>query len=186
MSDNPVKKSYGVRVTIAALAFSALGFAGLANREGYRGEAYPDPVHGAAVPTMGFGTTENVRIGDKTDPVQAVRRAVSDVGKKEEAMKRCIAPDVALTQVEYDVYVDLAYNIGTTNFCQNTKRTGPSRLVTRLNAYEYAGACDAILLYKYAGGKDCSVRSNNCWGVWSSRLDANAKCRAAVLASVGA
>ena len=46
-----------VRIAIAALTLSAAGFVGILNREGYESVAYPDPVHGTALPTLGFGST---------------------------------------------------------------------------------------------------------------------------------
>ena len=49
------------RTAIAALALSATGLVYIAQREGYSEQAYPDPVHGAAVPTVGFGTTHGVK-----------------------------------------------------------------------------------------------------------------------------
>ncbi len=58
-----------VRIAIAALTLSAAGFVGILNREGYGPVAYPDPVHGTKLPTIGFRSTEGVRIGDTITPV---------------------------------------------------------------------------------------------------------------------
>lgn len=43
--------------------------------------------------------------------------------------------------------VSLAYNIGTTAFCRSTA-------ARRFNAGNIAGACDAFLSWRYAGGKE--------------------------------
>ena len=118
------------RVGIAALALSAAGFVGIALTESYTDRAVI-PVPGD-VPTLGFGTTEGVKMGDKTTPPKALVRALSDVSKFEGALKRCVK--VELHQWEYDAFVSLAYNIGPGAFCGST-------LVKKLNAGDYAGAC---------------------------------------------
>lgn len=63
-----------VRIAVAALKLSAAGFVGILNREGYEPAAYPDPVHGTKLPTIGFGSTEGVKMGDTITPVAAVNR----------------------------------------------------------------------------------------------------------------
>lgn len=163
------------RQLLAVLALSAAGLVGIVAREGYSDKAYPDPVHGTAVPTIGFGTTEGVRMGDTTTPVPALQRALRDVQTYEHALKQCVK--VPLHQREYDAYVSLAYNIGASNFCTGGRKGGTSVLVQRLNAGDYAGACDAILGWKYAGGVDCSAPGNKtCGGLWKDRLKLHAQC----------
>jgi lysozyme len=158
-----------MRMAIAALSMSAAAFVGIAAREGYTDKAVI-PTRGD-VPTYGFGTTEGVRMGDRTNPVAALQRALSDVRKYEGALKKCVG--VPLHQAEYDVYTDLSYNIGSAAFCSST-------IVKRLNTGDYMGACDAILKFKYAGGYDCSTPGNKrCAGVWTDRLRSHAQCVAA-------
>jgi lysozyme len=130
------------RTTIAALAFSAAGFVGLTLYEDYRGAAYI-PVAGD-VPTIGFGTTEGVKLGDTITPPKAMARALRDVQKFEGAIKQCVK--VPLHQWEYDAFVSLSYNIGAGAFCGST-------LVRKLNAGDYAGACAEIDRWNRAGGK---------------------------------
>lgn len=168
------------RSLIAALVLSAAGLVGIAVNEGYSSSAYPDPVLGTKVPTIGFGTTNGVKMGDTTTPVKALQRKLSDVQQFEGAIKQCVK--VPLHQYEYDAYVNLAYNIGpgksgvVDGFCWS-KRGGYSTLVQRLNAQNYAGACDAILMWKKAGDVDCSVPGNKvCSGLWQRRLDLHKQC----------
>jgi len=164
------------RQLLAVLALSAAGLVGIVAREGYSDKAYPDPVLGTAVPTIGFGSTEGVRMGDTTTPVPALQRALRDVQTYEHALKQCVK--VPLHQHEYDAYVSLAYNIGASNFCTGGRKGGTSVLVQRLNAGDYAGACDAILGWKYAGGIDCSIPGNrSCAGLWRDRLRLHAQCK---------
>lgn len=128
------------RKTIAALSLSAAALVGIATHEGYVGQAYKDVV---GIWTIGFGTTKNVKPGDKTDPVKALQQKLRDVQQFEGALKECVK--VPLHQWEYDAYISLAYNIGPTAFCNST-------LVRKLNAEDYAGACREILRWNRAGG----------------------------------
>jgi len=122
------------RIVIGALTLSASALVGIAVHEGYRGEAYI-PVKGD-VPTIGFGTTDGVKPGDRIEPVQALVRKLQDVQRFEGALRQCVR--VPLHQHEYDAFLSLAYNIGPGAFCGST-------LVRRLNAGDYAGACAEIL-----------------------------------------
>jgi lysozyme len=165
------------RIAIGGLVLSAAAFVGMLAEEGYTDHAVI-PTKGD-VPTVGFGTTEGVKMGDTITPVKAVQRALKDSSKYEGAIKQCIKVD--LHQAEYDVYTNLAYNVGPTNFCYARDKTGkiigPSVLAKRLNAGDYVGACNAILLYKKAAGYDCSTPGNKrCWGVWQRRLEAHKAC----------
>ena len=124
----------GARIAISALALSASALVGIAVHEGYSPVAYR-PVPGD-VPTVGFGTTEGVKMGDRIEPVQALTRKLADVQRFEGALKQCVR--VPLHQHEYDAFLSLAYNIGPGAFCGST-------LVRKLNAGDYAGACAEIL-----------------------------------------
>jgi lysozyme len=129
------------RNTVAALALSAAALVGILTHEGYSERAYI-PVPGD-VPTIGFGTTTGVKLGDKITPQKAVARALHDVNRFEGAIKQCVR--VPLHQHEYDAYVSLSYNIGSGAFCGST-------LVRKLNAQDYAGACAEILKWdKFKG-----------------------------------
>lgn len=130
-----------VRVAIASLSLSAATFVGITLHEGYSEKAYT-PVPGDVL-TIGFGTTEGVKPGDKITAPQAVIRAFNDVGKFEGAVKQCVK--VPLHQYEYDAYISLSYNIGSGAFCKST-------LVRKLNAGDYSGACSQILQWdKFKG-----------------------------------
>ena len=155
-----------LRISIAALSLSAAAFVGILTREGYSDNAII-PVPGD-VPTVGFGTTGGVRMGDTTTPLKAVQRAMIDSTNDQSAIKRCVK--VPLHQYEYDAYVNLSYNIGSTAFCNSTA-------VRRLNASDYVGACEAILMFKMFKGFDCSTTGNKiCYGLWKDRVRVHAQC----------
>jgi lysozyme len=130
------------RTPIFGLGISGVALIGLLVAEGYRDHAYI-PVAGD-VPTIGFGTTENVKMGDKVTVTQALNRAMIDVQKFEGAIKSCVK--VPLHQYEYDAYTSLAYNIGSSAFCRST-------LVRLLNQEKYEEACKQILRWDFFKGK---------------------------------
>ena len=129
------------RKDIAAISLSASALVAIALHEGYKENAYL-PLAGD-VPTIGFGTTTGVKLGDKTSPEKALQAALRDIQKFEGALKQCVK--VPLTQGEYDGYISLSYNIGSGNFCRST-------LVKKLNQQDYEGACKEILRWdKFKG-----------------------------------
>ena len=145
------------RTVVAVLTLSAAGFVGITQREAFRAVAYSD---GVGVTTIGFGTTEGVKPGDRTTVEAALVRALQDTSKYEGAIKRCVK--VPLHQYEYDAYVSLAYNIGTNAFCGST-------LVKKLNAGDYVGACAEISRWVKAGGKRIQ-------GLANRRVQERAQC----------
>ncbi len=130
------------RASIASIVLSASALVGLALNEGYTDRAII-PVPGD-VPTLGFGTTEGVKMGDQITPPKALARKLADVQKFEGAIKRCVR--VPLYQHEYDAYVRLTYNIGSGAFCTST-------LVRLLNQEQYEEACRQILRWDRFNGQ---------------------------------
>ena len=129
------------RIAAYSIAISAACLVGIATHEGYRSEAYKDTV---GIPTLGFGETAGVKMGDKTTPERALVQLLESTEKHADAIRQCI--HVPLYQHEFDAYISLAYNIGTGAFCRST-------LVKKLNAKDYAGACEEIRRWNKAGGK---------------------------------
>ncbi len=130
------------RIKIASLGLSAAALVALALSEGYTSNAV-QPLPGDK-PTIGFGTTGGVRMGDTITPPKALERKLRDVQAFEGALKQCV--NVPLYQHEYDAYVSLSYNIGSKAFCGST-------LVRKLNAQDYAGACKELLRWDKFKGK---------------------------------
>ena len=130
------------RQDIAAISLSATALVAIVLHEGYKDNAYI-PLAGD-IPTIGFGTTSGVKLGDRTTPEKALQMAMRDVQSYEGAVKSCVK--VPLSQNEYDAFISLSYNIGTGAFCKST-------LVKKLNAGDYEGACKQILLWDKFNGK---------------------------------
>lgn len=129
------------RKSIAAISLSAAALVGIVAHEGYVQDAYQDIV---GIWTIGYGTTEGVKPGQKTDPVKALQRALTDINTFEGALKKCVK--VPLHQHEYDAYISFAYNVGAAAFCNST-------MVRLLNEGNYEAACQQLDRWVYAGGK---------------------------------
>jgi lysozyme len=162
------------RYALAALGASAAVIASIAGFEGFRDKAYPDPVHGWDVPTIGYGTTAGVKPGDTITKDEAIERLGADVNKFGEEIKKCIGPDVPLSQGEFDAFVSLSYNVGTAAFCR-------SSIPLKLRNGRHDAACTAILTFKYLriNGKpfDCSTPGNKiCAGIWTRRQAEYQRC----------
>ncbi len=131
------------RTLIASLTLSASALVGLAVHEGYRDEAYI-PVKGDR-PTLGFGDAQDVKLGQKTDPVRALIRLNYQANVFQHEMRRCIG-DVPMFQHEWDAVISWAFNVGSKAACGST-------LVKKLQAFDYPGACAELLRWDKFNGK---------------------------------
>ena len=153
------------RIAVAALSLSAAGLVSIALHEGYTDRAV-QPLPGDK-PTIGFGTTEGVKMGDRITPPQALARALSDVQKFEGALKQCVK--VPMHQHEYDAFLSFSYNVGAGKFCGST-------MARKLNAGDYGGACAEFSRWTLFQGKDCRDPAHKCGGLVERRADERAKC----------
>jgi lysozyme len=127
---------------------SLAGIALIKRFEGCRLEAYLCP---ADVPTIGYGSTFGVRMGDRITQEEAERRLRDDLVKFECAVEDALSvpvgsPAPKVTQNQFDAMVSLCYNIGPGNF-----RT--SSVIRRFVRGDIAGAADAFLMWNKAGGQ---------------------------------
>ncbi|MEG2269136.1 MAG: lysozyme [Acinetobacter sp.] len=156
------------------LAASAAFFTSLEIHEGYSAKPYKDT---GGVVTQGIGSTvkPNGQLIKMTDP-PITRKTAQEWAKvhvaKDEIPFRKSLQGVKLSQVEYDVYLDFTYNFGQANWNQ-------SSMLRNLKAGKYKQACDSLLKWKYVAKRDCSVRSNNCYGVWTRHVERHSKCMGA-------
>lgn len=163
------------RIAVSLLTMSLAGFGAWKVNEGFTDHAVI-PTKGD-VPTLGYGSTRYedgapVRMGDTiTRPrAEILARNLNSQAEKEFAAS---LPGVELYQEEFDLYMDFVgqYGMGT------WRKGSPRRYLIDGN---YVGACEALLLYRFAAGYDCSTPGNKrCPGVWTRQLERNAKCRAA-------
>ena len=103
------------RSSVADLDVSAALLVSVAEHEGYRAEAYLDAV---GVPTIGFGRTEGVELGQHTTVEREMVLLLKDLDGRKAAIAECVT--VPLYQHELDAALSLAYNIGIKAFCGST------------------------------------------------------------------
>ncbi|KXZ68748.1 lysozyme [Acinetobacter venetianus] len=159
------------KISVVLLAASAAFFTSLIGYEGYSSKPYKDT---GGVATIGIGSTQyengtKVKMTDKPiNQKRAVQIAQAHITKDEQAFRKSM-PGVKLSQVEYDVYLDFTYNFGQANWRS-------SSMLRNLKAGQYVQACKSLLKWKYVAKRDCSIRSNNCYGVWTRQLSRYDKC----------
>lgn len=131
------------------------------------------PVSGD-VPTIGNGTTtypNGVKV-KLSDPAitrkQAFEYLKTHMNKDAQRFNKTLQ-NVKISQQEYDQYFDFTYQFGTGAWTS-------SSMLRNLKAGQYKAACDFLLKYKFVAGRDCSVRSNGCYGVWTRQVERHKKC----------
>lgn len=160
------------RIAVGVLTLSAAAFVGLMRDEGYVDRAMI-PTKGDR-PTVGFGSTFHedgrpVKLGETTTPVRALVKAQAHVSKEEAIFRRSLE-GAYLHQEEFDLYMNWVYQYG-------TGRWSGSAMRREILAGRYHAACDALLLYKFSAGYDCSTPGNRvCAGVWTRQIERHDKC----------
>lgn len=161
------------RLRVGVLALSAIGLVGIVSQESFTPNAVV-PIAGDR-PTFGFGSTfkedgSPVKITDTITAPKALRLAVSHIAKDEVVLRKCVTGN--MHQAEWDILVDFSYWYGAYGTCKTD-------VVAHINAGRYADSCAAYLKYRKAAGKDCSIASNKCRGVWIRAQERNSKCSSA-------
>ena len=118
----------------------AVCFACVAGAEGLRTVAYRDPV---GIPTICFGETQNVKLGDRATAEECSARLLARIQEFGAGVRKCVGHD--LPPARKAAYTSLAYNIGINAFCGST-------LVRKERAGNPAGACNEILRWNKARG----------------------------------
>lgn len=160
------------KISVVLLAASAAFFTLIKNDEGFTAKPVI-PVAGDR-PTQGHGSTfkpdgSPVKMSDPPiTRATADKWLRNDVSKREIAFKNTLK-GVKLSQAEYDLYLDFSYQYGTSAFAN-------SSMLRYLKVGKYRAACDSLLKYKYVAKRDCSIRKNNCYGVWTRQLERHKKC----------
>lgn len=109
--------------------------------EGLRLEAYLDSVD---IPTIGYGHTRGVKLGQTITQEQADALLEEDIHEFELAIQRLV--HVNLTQNQFDALVSFTFNLGIGSLKQST-------LLKKLNAGDIVGAANEFNRWVYAGGK---------------------------------
>ena len=123
------------RVAWVTIAIAAVG-----GFEGLRQTAYRDPV---GIPTICFGETKGVRMGDRATLEECRNMLQDSLQIADEEVARCTrAP---LPDHRRAALVSFTYNVGGSAYCNST-------LVRKLNAGDIPGACNELNRWVYAKG----------------------------------
>jgi lysozyme len=109
--------------------------------EGLRVNAYLDPI---GIPTVCFGHIEGVKLGHKYTKKECEEMLHDDLPKYEADVLRCIR--VPMHDSRHAAILSFTYNVGGAALCK-------SSVARHLNAGRVREGCDALLLYKMAGGR---------------------------------
>ena len=119
---------------------STKGIAIITEFEGFRSKAYLCP---AGVPTIGFGFTKGVQLGDTMTKTQAKARLAAELGEYEEGvLSACTNPP---NQNEFDALVCFAFNVGVGGMSK-------SSVIKAHNRGDHQAAARAFQLWNKAGG----------------------------------
>lgn len=113
----------------------------VASFEGCELNAYLDQ---RGIPTIGYGHTANVVMGDICNDAQAKEWLSEDLETADAAVNKVVT--ASLTQNQFDALVSLAFNIGASAF-------GHSTLVRLLSAGYAEGAANQFLIWDHTNGK---------------------------------
>lgn len=120
---------------------AASGLALVAAYEGYRPQAYVDPV---GIVTVCYGHTATARLGQAFTKAQCDALLRQDLQVAERAVQRSVK--VAMSQGQYDALVSFTFNTGEGNLARST-------LLRTLNRGDYCGAAREFPKWNRAGGR---------------------------------
>jgi GH24 family phage-related lysozyme (muramidase) len=109
--------------------------------EGFRPQAYICP---AGVPTIGYGSTLGVRMGDRITQQGGEDLLQRDLVRFEKAVSDAVK--VPLSSNQFSALVSFTFNVGIGAFQRST-------LLKLLNQRNYQGAADQLLLWNKGGGR---------------------------------
>ncbi|MEO3480291.1 lysozyme [Phaeobacter sp. CAU 1743] len=130
-------KQAGVGALVIALATPFV-----AGWEGERLVAYRDLV---GKPTICFGDTHGVQMGDTATKQECLERLQDDIATFYAEIERCMSRKDIPAGVQASM-LELAYNVGSGPVCRST-------MMRLANAGQYRAACDELRRWVIAGGK---------------------------------
>ena len=108
--------------------------------EGLRTKAYRDPV---GIPTLCFGTTKGVQMGDTATVEQCKSLLTKEMLESIDAVDRCV-PNLPVNVSA--AFADAVYNLGPKIACDTARSTA----ARKLKAGDFAGACNELLRWDRA------------------------------------
>lgn len=127
-----------IKARLLAVIAASTGI--IAGYEGHRLKAYRDPV---GIPTICFGSTRGVKMGDVKTAAECKALLTKEIETHLRGIDACIM--ATISDQEYVAYTSVAYNVGVGAFCNST-------LNEKLNQGDRSGACAELSKWVYAGG----------------------------------
>jgi lysozyme len=127
--------------TKTTVGFAAMLVALVGGFEGYRSTTYLDST---GTPTVCYGETKNVRLGQTYTESQCNKMFQVRLAEFTKSVEKCIK--VPIPDNVKAASVSLAYNIGVNRFCNST-------VAIYLNQGKIKQACEAFTLYNRSKGK---------------------------------
>jgi len=162
----PTKKIIAAGFVGAITAAAAF----IAPEEGISLKAYQDSVN---VWTICRGHT-----GPEVKKGMVLDKAACDALFKTDIWK---AMSVVLTNTNREIPQGMLVSMTSFTFNVGEGKFKSSTMLKKINRGDLAGACKELPRWKYAGGMDCSIRGNNCYGVWERRLREQTLCEDSLL-----
>ena len=146
------KKHGAIGGVSAAVILAAAHFATpmTAQFEGLWLKAKPDRL-AYNIPTVCYGETEGVRIGDTYTKAQCLDMLEKKLPRYIESVAKCITAPI--TPETLAAFGSFAYNVGERGACRSTA-------VRRYNAGDGVGACNALMAWNRAGGREVRGLTN--------------------------
>jgi lysozyme len=174
MKNKPVVKNTALGLVTAAMV-SAGVFLGLADDKGapmtaeFEGTVLANYIDAVGVETWCTGETQMGRLEKGYTREYCMKLFVKSYSVYSRQVYSCYNETAKkyVTPSMHAAFTDVFYNAGAG--CK-------SNMIGFLKVGQPVKACNVILQYKRAGGKDCSVRSNGCYGVWDRRLKVYPLC----------
>jgi lysozyme len=133
MASSRLKRNSTLAAAVVAL---------VAGFEGLRTFAYRDPV---GIPTICFGETRGVRMGDRATAEECKAMLKVRLIEFETGMRSCLRAPDALPVGAYAAFLSFTYNVGAGAFCRST-------LASKANAGDIRGACNELPKWTTARG----------------------------------
>ena len=114
----------------------------VAGFEGLRTYAYRDPV---GIPTICFGETRGVKMGDKATVDECKAMLGARLVEFETGMRSCLKNPDAIPNGAYAAFISFTYNVGVGAFCGST-------LKRKADAGDITGACNELPKWAKARG----------------------------------
>lgn len=132
-----------VGALVGGLAISAF----VAPFEGLRTEAYLDRIARPPVWTVCFGETRGVQRGDSYTPEECRQQLLAALLEYQAGLHACLPSLDELPETRQVALVSWTYNVGIGAACGST-------LVRKANRGEWPFACDELLRWNRAGGRE--------------------------------